>query len=134
MVKEEIMNRGSCLCGEVVFSIIAHPQKVSHCHCTMCQKQHGAAFATYARFKRTDITYIQGAQLLRSYRSSSDVERKFCMLCGSNIEWAMPDLMSDYVAIALASLDDQSFVDEIKILHRQSSAQWLDAFCAIEDD
>ena len=103
------MNRGSCLCGEVVFFISAQPQKVSHCHCTMCQKQHGAAFATYARFKRADITYIQGAQSLRSYRSSSDVERKFCMLCGSNIEWAMPDLMSDYVAIALASLDDQSF-------------------------
>lgn len=128
------MNRGSCLCGEVVFSISARPQKVSHCHCTMCQKQHGAAFATYARFKRADITYIQGAQSLRSYRSSSDVERKFCMLCGSNIEWAMPILMSGYVAIALASLDDQSFVSEIKVLHRQSSVHWLDAFCVIEDE
>lgn len=128
------MNRGSCLCGEVVFSISAQPQKVSHCHCTMCQKQHGAAFATYARFKRADITYIQGAQSLQSYRSSSDVERKFCMLCGSNIEWAMPDLMSDYVAIALASLDDQNVAFEIKVLHRQSSAQWLDVFCVIEDD
>ncbi len=128
------MNRGSCLCGEVVFSISAQPQKVSHCHCTMCQKQHGAAFATYARFKRADITYIQGAQSLQSYRSSSDVERKFCMLCGSNIEWAMPELMSDYVAIALASLDNQKVAGEIKILHRQSSALWLDNPCVIEDD
>ncbi|WP_435276460.1 hypothetical protein [Psychrobium sp. nBUS_13] len=40
-----------------MFSISAQPQKVSHCHCTMWQKQHGAAFATCARFKRADIYY-----------------------------------------------------------------------------
>ncbi|OIQ48267.1 MAG: hypothetical protein BM565_02515 [Gammaproteobacteria bacterium MedPE] len=128
------MNTGSCLCGEIQFKVSATPQKVSHCHCFMCQKQHGAAFATYARFKRVDITYLSGIESLRTYRSSAEVERKFCMLCGSNIEWAMPAIMSDCVAIALASLDDQSFVGEIKVLHRQSSAQWLDASCVIEDD
>ncbi|WP_455168458.1 GFA family protein [Alkalimarinus alittae] len=37
------MLKGSCLCRQVQYEIKSMPRKVSHCHCRMCQKQHGAA-------------------------------------------------------------------------------------------
>lgn len=128
------MNHGSCLCGEIAFSVKGNALKVSHCHCTMCQKQHGAAFATYARFLRSDITYLKGEKLLTCYDSSAGVKRKFCAKCGSNIEWTMPNYSPESVAKALTLLDNQMLASTIKVLHRQSSAPWLDTPCIIEDD
>jgi hypothetical protein len=42
-----IMHKGSCLCGAVAYELISEPKAVTHCHFKMCQKQHGAAFATF---------------------------------------------------------------------------------------
>ena len=41
--------RGSCLCGGVRFEITGPLMRSSHCHCRMCQKQHGAAFRSRSR-------------------------------------------------------------------------------------
>ncbi|MGE5337814.1 MAG: GFA family protein, partial [Gemmatimonadota bacterium] len=38
---------GSCLCGAVGFEFELPPKWVAHCHCTQCQRAHGAAFVTW---------------------------------------------------------------------------------------
>ncbi len=58
------MYLGSCLCGEVKYRLLSDSKKVTHCHCTMCQKQHGAAFATYASLPKADLVYLSGLSLL----------------------------------------------------------------------
>ena len=40
------MIRGSCLCGDVAFCVDGPLELRSHCHCSMCRKTHGSAFAT----------------------------------------------------------------------------------------
>jgi len=127
-------NQGRCLCGAIKFDVLASPVKVSHCHCTMCQQQHGAAFATYARFRRADIKYTCGEDKLTVYNSSDDVLRKFCATCGSNIEWGCAQRMPEWVAIALTSLKDQHVDGEIKALHKSSAAPWLSNITIDEDD
>ena len=119
------MNKASCLCGAVKLKIDADPVKVSHCHCKMCQKQHGAAYATYARFRRDDVKYLQGEDKLTVYNSSEDVLRKFCRNCGSNIEWGCSERFPQWVAIALAAFDNDVKLPEIKELHLESKACWL---------
>ena len=42
--------RGGCLCGKVRYQIKGRLFDASHCHCSMCRRQHGAAFATYVDF------------------------------------------------------------------------------------
>jgi len=82
------MYLGSCLCGEVTYQLLSEPKKVSHCHCTMCQKQHGAAFATYASLPKDQLVYLSGLESLTEYKNTCDsIVRKFCKVCGSNIEW-----------------------------------------------
>ena len=39
--------RGSCLCGAVRYEVRGEAISTFHCHCEICRKQHGAAFATY---------------------------------------------------------------------------------------
>ena len=39
------MIKGSCLCGTVQWRLDPPFGEMSHCHCSMCRKAHGAAFA-----------------------------------------------------------------------------------------
>ena len=39
--------RGQCLCGAVAFTAALPSKWVAHCHCTLCQRAHGAAFVTW---------------------------------------------------------------------------------------
>lgn len=43
------MNKGSCLCGAVTFSVNKFKPLTGHCHCSMCQKFHGAAYSLAKR-------------------------------------------------------------------------------------
>ena len=42
---EHQSSRGSCFCGAVQFSVALLSKWVGHCHCTRCQRAHGAPFS-----------------------------------------------------------------------------------------
>jgi hypothetical protein len=39
---------GRCLCGGARYEIVDAPGDVSHCHCSMCHRDHGAALGNHA--------------------------------------------------------------------------------------
>ena len=119
------MFKGSCLCGAVTYELKSQPLKVSHCHCTMCQKQHGAAFATYASLPKSDLVYVSGSTSLAEFNSSGSVKRKFCKVCGSSIEWSGSTEYPDWAAIAIATLDTPYKPKEIVNIYKESQACWL---------
>jgi hypothetical protein len=96
------MLTGGCLCGAVRYAIEGKLRHITHCHCGMCRKAHGSAFATYARLSRRRFQLTRGA--LRSYRSSEGVTREFCGTCGSPMVWSQ-DRDPDALAIALGTVD-----------------------------
>jgi len=120
------MYKGSCLCGKITYKITCEPEKVSHCHCTMCQKQHGAAFATYASFSKENLIYLSGQDSLSSYNSSGGIARKFCSHCGSSIEWSGSSDHPDWVAIAISTLDTAYQPKEITHIFAETAVCWLD--------
>jgi hypothetical protein len=77
--------RGSCLCGGVKYEITGPLEGAANCHCTMCRKQHGAAFRSRAGVKASDFHWIQGDDLVTFYESSPGTHRGFCSVCGSPI-------------------------------------------------
>ena len=119
------MYKGSCLCGKVQYQLLSEPKEVTHCHCAMCQKQHGAAFATYGSLLKGQLLYTQGEDQLVSYNSSSTIVRKFCRHCGSSIEWSGSPEYPDWVSIALATLDTPYKVENIQDIYIESKACWL---------
>jgi len=77
------MITGSCLCGEVAWQISGALELMSHCHCSMCRKSHGAAFGTYAGAKAEVFRWLRGEDRIVRYESSPGFERPFCSRCGS---------------------------------------------------
>ena len=74
---------GGCLCENVRYKTNAEPLWLCHCHCNRCRKHTGSPIATYVGFPAGTVTWL-AAEPTR-YRSSADVERSFCAVCGSAI-------------------------------------------------
>jgi hypothetical protein len=76
---------GTCLCGSVRYEVNGGLADAGNCHCSMCRKAHGAAFATYASVDPTNFTWVSGEHLVSFYEASPGACRMFCSICGSTI-------------------------------------------------
>jgi hypothetical protein len=92
----------------------------------MCQKQHGAAFATYGSIPKNELVYISGADKLRSYYSSELIERKFCGVCGTCLQWSGSKKFPNWTSIAIATLDSHFKPSKIRDIYQESKVCWLD--------
>src|SRR2546427_3577298 len=98
------MIRGSCLCGTVRYEARALGRAL-HCHCSMCRKAHGAAFASYARVEEKDFVLVSGKDDIAEYQSSPQVTRTFCRRCGSTLQFISTRRPGSF-SLALGTLDD----------------------------
>lgn len=57
--------KGQCLCGAVEYEVDEFSPKMAHCHCSMCRKFHGAAFATYGTAKKSAFRWLRGKGICR---------------------------------------------------------------------
>ena len=76
---------GACLCGAVRFELGGPLERVAHCHCTICQRAHGAAFATWVAVPNERLRITAGEESVVHYRSSEIGTRSFCRTCGSSM-------------------------------------------------
>ncbi len=76
---------GSCLCGQLCFSAQLPTLWVAHCHCTLCQKNAGAAFVTWAGFNAQAVHIDDSNKTLTWYSATDNAYRGFCNACGSTI-------------------------------------------------
>jgi hypothetical protein len=74
---------GRCLCGHVTWNCRGSATSIHHCHCSMCRRWTGAAFATLVWFKRRDVIWTGKQPKL--YRSSPIAVRSHCDFCGTPI-------------------------------------------------
>jgi|SRR5471030_905029 len=121
------ISQGSCLCGAVKYHLLSRPKALSHCHCSQCRKSHGAAFASYGSVLRADLHLLQGADDIKSYRSSESVLRQFCGQCGSSLFWSREQgEYADWISIALGSLDTAFTSDKQQHIQVASKASWYE--------
>ncbi len=116
------MTEGGCLCGEVRYEIRAEPRSMTHCHCSMCRKAHGAAFATFIEVARGDLRYTRGEDSLERYESSAGSRRPFCPRCGSTLLFDTEG--DDAVWIAAGSLDGDPGIRPDVHIFVASKAPW----------
>lgn len=116
------MMTGSCLCGGIRYEIQGEGRLLGHCHCSMCRKEHGAAYGTYLRVRRDDFKLAAGKDLVRSYRSSPGVARTFCGRCGSTLQFVPDD--GPHFGVAAGTLDDDPGVRPSYRIWLGSRAPW----------
>ncbi|MHA2710211.1 GFA family protein [Vibrio owensii] len=115
---------GSCLCGNVQVKVNGTIKHVMHCHCEMCRKAHGAAFASFGLVSKDNL-HISGTEYIRSYKSSPNVTRTFCSVCGSNIEWSDNTAFNKkYRSFALGLLDTDLVPSSEEHIFESSRVSW----------
>lgn len=97
------MIRGSCLCNTVRWSLDGAFDRMTHCHCEMCRKAHGAPFATYAMGSGEHFRFDHGEDAVTRYESSPGFVRAFCSSCGSVVPCPAP---GGEIDIPVGPLDD----------------------------
>ena len=105
---------GACLCGSVRFTITLPTLVCAHCHCSMCRRNHGAAYVTWIAIARERLALDAGAELLTRYASSEHGSRTFCSRCGTSL-FCENEAHPERVDIPLANLSGP--IDRAPQLH-----------------
>lgn len=110
----------SCNCGQLRVTCVGpDPDRISLCHCNLCQKQSGSAFAIQARFPKEQVTIegestawkfpIRDAEPV-AYRNcaSEGGEFHFCPTCGSTVYYTA-DADSARIGVKIGAFADPTF-------------------------
>ena len=116
---------GHCLCGAVRFEVTAPTTFCAHCHCTMCQRNHGAGYVTWFGVPPSQLKMLSGEDELVRYRSSDHGTRSFCGRCGSSL-FCQIDERPEEVDVVLAVMDGAIDRKPQMHVHWDSKADWVE--------
>lgn len=120
--------KGACLCGDITFSVKGFNKKAANCHCSMCRKFHGAAFATLVGVK--GLRWLSGEKRLKNYIAQNGTIRTFCNTCGSSLGFRVADTPIEDIELAIATFDDDIPVKVDAQIYTNYKANW----CQLQAD
>ncbi|MFP6698629.1 MAG: GFA family protein [Alphaproteobacteria bacterium] len=114
------MIRGSCLCNSVRWEIDGPVGNMSHCHCSICRKAHGAPFATYLSTGAQNYRLVAGTEVIKEHGCSPRLTRAFCATCGS----VVPMMVGARAVIPAGCLNDDPGIRPDMHIFTGSKAPW----------
>ncbi|MCP5035987.1 MAG: GFA family protein [Rhodobacteraceae bacterium] len=96
------MHKGSCLCGNVTFTVTGDLSAPDACHCTMCRKVSG--HYTSGTGVLRDRLHVKGSKNITWYRSSNRARQGFCTTCGSSLFFD-PVTGTDWISVSMGAFD-----------------------------
>lgn len=119
------MYHGKCLCGEVEVTINGEISDIIHCHCSLCRKNSGTAFATNGFINAAEFSITKGENSLSTFSFKPGRNRYFCRQCGSPI-YSSNDQDPTRFRIRLGLLDSDIVEKPISHNFVSSKANWED--------
>ena len=119
------MLKGSCLCGTVNYEVHSELGPIIMCHCKICRKANGTAYATNAPISKQGFKLLSGEQALAEFESTPGMLRIFCRNCGSPIYSRRPHL-PDVIRLRLGTLDTPITSKPAAHIFVGSKAEWED--------
>jgi hypothetical protein len=123
------MHTGSCLCGAVRFEIDGPLEGIQLCHCSMCRRASGTAFASNLPVREENFRVVSGKDRLKTFESNPGKARVFCANCGSPII-SRSALNPGWVRVRVGTVDEPVGARPIFHFYVDSKASWL----PIDDD
>jgi len=119
------MYSGKCLCGAVNIKITGEISDIIHCHCSLCRKNSGTAYATNGFINTADFEITSGENCLTVFSYKPGRHRHFCSQCGSPV-FSSNDQDPSRLRIRLGIIE--SDISERPISHNfvTSKANWED--------
>jgi hypothetical protein len=117
------MYTGGCLCGAVRFEIRGPIRSIVFCHCSMCRKAQGGAFAANGVVAAADFVMTAGEDALTAYESSPGKKKYFCRTCGSPI-MSRSEARPHDVRVRLGTIDSDIVERPMAHIFATSKANW----------
>ena len=117
------MYQGSCLCGKVKFTITNKVNDIVYCHCSLCRKAQGSAFATNGNVATNHFKFLSGEDNLTAYRQSDTQTKLFCSTCGSPI-MSKNSSSPDVIRIRLSTIESDINESPEAHIFVSSKAKW----------
>ena len=120
---EAPMYHGGCLCGKVKFTISNKINDIVYCHCSLCRKAQGSAFATNGNIEASNFKFLSGENNLTTYQASENQTKLFCTSCGSPI-MSKNTLNPDVIRIRLGTIESDINESPEAHIFVSSKANW----------
>ncbi len=114
---------GACLCGAVRFAVQMPSLFCGHCHCSMCRRNHGAAYVTWFSVTPEQLSITSGEPDLVRYRSSAEGTRTFCGRCGSSL-FFITSKDPGRLDVVLANMDGPIDIEPQAHIHYDFRCEW----------
>lgn len=113
------VHAGGCLCGAVRYEIHGGPMIVHACHCKMCQRRTGSAFAVNLWIEADRVKLLQGELVSRfapGIAPDSRTETWSCAACGTSLWTLFPSSPTNSRFVRAGTLDEpQHFTPDVHI-------------------
>lgn len=111
-----------CNCDRLRVTVVGpDPERISLCHCHLCQRQSGNVFAVQARFPKEQVTIEGDSEVWKLAKDQADemgyrncvslgggASFHFCPECGSTV-WYTADADPARIGIKIGCFTDPSF-------------------------
>lgn len=117
---------GSCLCGQVTYTLREPPAAIAACHCKQCQTLSTSAFSISAMVNAPSLEVSGELKEWQRTAASGQVSAaRFCPACGTHIYHFNP-AQPDTLMLKLSSLADTSAINPTIHVWVQEKQDWYD--------
>ena len=119
---------GSCACNHVRYRLTSEPLVVHGCHCSLCQRQNGSAFAVNALIEEDRVEILEGdvVGVMVPTPSGENQEIFRCPKCQVAV-WSYYLVFHDKVRfIRVGTLDDPSRLPPDVHIYTVSKQPWFE--------
>ncbi len=119
--------QGGCACGQVRYCVDAEPIFVNQCHCTLCQRQTGTAFALNLFVESDHLHQLSGEVVEMVVSTGSGAEQTIvrCKTCGTALWSHYGRLGRGGAAVRVGTLDEPGTVRPDAAIHISARLPWV---------
>lgn len=114
---------GRCQCGAVRLELNGPILESGYCHCSLCRRQSGSAFAAYGEIASEQVRLVDDEEKLARYDITERLSKWFCSVCGTTL-YDLHSAFPGYHYVSLGILDDDADVSPAFHQFLSSKATW----------
>ena len=115
---------GTCVCGEVQFTLRPPFRFFQYCHCSRCRKRSGSAHAANIAVLADQVEFTAGESSVSRFEltTAKSWGNAFCQRCGSGLPWLTRNGRAWIVPAG--ALDTDPGAKPTRNIHYASRASW----------
>lgn len=126
----DLIEKGRCYCGKTGVTVSGPPAIEGFCHCTSCQKYHGAPFQAFSAWMSENVT-LDGQTI--TSKECDQTHRVSCAHCGGAVLTKKPENGMTVVFPSTLKDSGRQFSGGLHIFYGERTMDVADGLPKFED-